>query len=944
MQNRRRFTQFINLKTFIAILFLAGGLSVELPAEEAGAVFPINGLASELDVTWGDPTLPGEIIENTVSFDPAALAFHEQPDEGLIPVLEGCGFMDVPGAPNLPVRAVTIPLRDGYRVTGVRVTSGSYQELDRNDSIAPALTLYPWKPGAKKPERIMDAAVYESNAFYPGRLFDLDQGHGANGSFAYLKIYPLQHAPGLGKTILARDLEIEVLQSPIANSNSRLQNSRMQNSRIQGKNISSSNILFSDVSVILCPEALLAPAQRLATLHQGWNRPTAVVTLESIRNSYDPADEPPQSGYKNSSLNYWDRIHDYDYDLALRIIAMLQDSGSHPNLESITLMGDGLLLPPSYYFYFSSGSATSSWLASDINYESPDYDLNPDYLLGRISVNDAAEADEYVDKIEDWLAVVDPSWFDKVTAGGGIPFDSPIYNGELIQAHYFNQGVYDGFAPTVQYFSEDTFSKQEGRKAFRDGGMGVHLHIGHGSGSAVFYENGGVGGTELLGYDQCSTVPLVVSVSCMNGAFDTDLLNIGFSRSFAESVIRSPSAGICYIGGSRNNSGLTNYHVENGRIVMDDQNYMIAMLGYAMKSYDAQTERLGELTFNGRMDYLANKGLGGHNLFTYLAFCLHGDPELPIPARPTGTTYTEPECQFVTPVELQGIRSVVHLTRMQTLDAHFDTTSPNVKVKIVHPCTLETGCVETHSSAGMVSVRPKKGSRWSVLRAAGDDGRECWHMMLTNLGSLGIDGQRMDWRKARLRPMAIDPPWDMTDGSYDLVCLYHKRQDGFDYIGFDIPFNVSKPSDYNLAMDTKINQGYTGTQGVDKDAGKNWVTFTPDHAPDKQIIIERKTNGTVKVFIYKWAYNGWTKEGAGTDIGMGVTVAYNKQHHFIELGIPEGLIGTPLSWYATLYSTTNYGSPAQDSTPSDPATYTEPQYGSSNANTLTQFVKLPRGQ
>ncbi|MFH1998482.1 MAG: C25 family cysteine peptidase [Planctomycetota bacterium] len=875
---------------------------------------------------WGDISLAGESLNYAVSFHSEKLALHPQAEKGCLPLLEDCGMLDLPGAPSLPVYAVKIPLQDGYQVTGIKTRNGSLCEVEPFFDIAPAPELCLWEPGARKPEWKRDPALYESRAFFPGRLYDLDQGQGMDGTFAYLKIYPLQYRPSEGKLVLAEDLQVELICSP----------------KPELRSHSRGGVDFLEPSLILCPEALVPQADRLAALHLAWGRPTKVLSLDYVKNLYAPAEDPADAGYKNPDLSDWDKITGYDYDLALRIVSMMRDAVNHPNLESVTLLGDAALVPPSYYFWFDYGDPVGSWMPSDIYFESPDYDLSPDYLLGRISVSDAAEAELYLDKVEGWVAATSPSWSHKVTAGGGIPFGTNIYMGELIQSHYFNQGVYEGLEPTVQYFSEDTFTKTEGRKVLTNGEQGFYLHIGHGSGNGLFYDDGGISATELSGYTPRSDLPIIISVSCMNGAFDSDLINMGFSRSFAEAVLISPAAGICYIGGARSNSGDTQYHIENSKVIMDDQTYMIAMLGYAMQGYDSQTERISELIQAGRIRYLAEKGVQGHNKYTYLAFCLHGDADLPILARPAGTPYTEPVCHLITPHQIQNNMAVISLSRMETLNAHFETTSPEVKVKIIHPCELDTACVEMHPSTGNVSVRPMKGSHWSVLRAAGMDGRESWSFLLSNLGSLATDGDRLDWRKEKIRATAHDPAYDMTESSYDLVCLYHKRQDGFDYLGFDVPYTMSKPANYCLAIDHLINKGYTGTPGVNRDAASNWVTFTSQHAPDFEIVITRKANGKVSGKIFKWSQSQWVTFGFLDDVGVGVTLAYDHQHHFIELAIPENFFGSPLPWYATLYSAATNGSPAQDSTPSDPATFTEPHYGSLYANTLTEFVRIPR--
>ena len=107
------------------------------------------------------------------------------------------------------------------------------------------------------------------------------------------------------------------------------------------------------------------------------------MTTEWIDANYSAAEDPPYSGYKNPKLRGRRRISNYNYELAKKIVAYLRDTNAHPNLVYVTLLGDGALVPPSYYYSENGGNSYKAWAPTDLFYSSPDYDLSPNFQIGR---------------------------------------------------------------------------------------------------------------------------------------------------------------------------------------------------------------------------------------------------------------------------------------------------------------------------------------------------------------------------------------------------------------------------------------------------------------------------------------------------------------------------------------------------------------------------------
>ena len=100
-------------------------------------------------------------------------------------------------------------------------------------------------------------------------------------------------------------------------------------------------------------------------------------------------------------LSGWSNIRNYNYTLARKIVAYLRQAQP----AYVTILGDGLLVPPSYY-YSANGGGYDDWMPTDFFYASPDYDggfsFVPSIAVGRLSVSTVAEARTVVAKIKAW--------------------------------------------------------------------------------------------------------------------------------------------------------------------------------------------------------------------------------------------------------------------------------------------------------------------------------------------------------------------------------------------------------------------------------------------------------------------------------------------------------------------------------------------------------------
>jgi len=330
-------------------------------------------------------------------------------------------------------------------------------------------------------------------------------------------------------------------------------------------------------------------------------------------------------------------------------------------LEYVTIFGNAEFVPPSYYIHSPGRTSKRIFLllpfpdiynnivATDFFYTSPDYDLFPDYKVGRLPVSNENEAHFIVEKIKDWRENVDLEWFQNIYVSGDQP-DHPeemtlkgCYAGEMIAVDAINQNFFQDMNITKLFWTEGKFNKASILDALEEGNAGFMYMMAHG-----FVDRWGtyqeadpyIYADNLLAFPKNNNIPVIVSVACMSGAYDTNLaspynLKRG-TTSFGEAVLLSKGAGIAYIGTTRATLGSPLVYLDRGSLVITKERGIAAMLTYLFEAYHNGTYILGDLVNKAIEKYIIENSFPirpeRDNDFIVLAsFVLLGDPALDIP-------------------------------------------------------------------------------------------------------------------------------------------------------------------------------------------------------------------------------------------------------------------------------------------------------------------------
>jgi len=610
------------------------GSSPEQRTVELGPPIDLSGLAVNKQT--------GSMITAATNVSTESLTFQMDAQSCLIYATpEGYDYLAVgdllpaaePGQPLLPMKTFRLELDREAEVLGLEVVEGTFQEIKAELNLLPAVQV----DGRNWQQVIADEKVYRSDALFPGRLVSIDHGADNQRQYVFARLFPVQYVPAKKHAMLLTQGTLRLYyrsKGPTGESEPDAGSKRPQSDHPQ-------DLATEAQCVVLCPAKLQQEAEKLSRFHAEQEGITSdVVTTEAIGQAYAPAEDPPHEGYQNVQLAGRGQIRNYDYILAKKIIAYLRDQQAHPRLAYVTILGDGLLVPPSFYFYsrldetlkigWSEELRThAKWVPTDLFYASPDYDWVPNFRMGRLSINDPAEAAKVVDKVIHWHENADWSWFRNVQLVG---MGSPA----ALSAE--REGLFDGMKVKKCMQADDRIARVFIEPALTTRDTGIFWCLIHGNVNHLAWPESALCADDLLRYSPHAKVPIVISLACSAGAFDLDLLKSGAytgTHSFGEGVLTSPAAGIAYFGSSRPSRGSNAGFLREGQRAIIRRWYFLELLYCILQSRQG-ADTLGQLYADALFAFVSNNDMTGdpRNVLTAFQYVHLGDSVLKIPVRP----------------------------------------------------------------------------------------------------------------------------------------------------------------------------------------------------------------------------------------------------------------------------------------------------------------------
>ncbi|HIQ03742.1 MAG TPA: hypothetical protein EYH40_04920, partial [Desulfurococcales archaeon] len=570
----------------------------------------------------------------------------------------GVYYLSEPGKPRLPFKYTTLTFNGKVRVKGVEVVDVVFTErkLGLGELIEPSPKPVPYIIGyniSSIGSRVLDESVYNSNSYYPGKLFSYYTGYGFRGkTYIILWVYPVQYNPVTGSLLEVEELTLRVyIERVDASSSSKsstgegrvliLTSEKLIDVALEYRNVINEltglNVTITTVEWIY---EHIPPAENI-TMYPGFYTYTPLYTVKGVKDPYE------------------DLVKYYNWTLALKVINYLRDETL--DLEYIIILGSAKTVPPSFYYLSFDNFwywPYQGWVPTDIFYASPDYDLIPNYCVGRIPFDNPEVLKSYLIKIIDWYKITlgNPSWVKRVALFGGFPFRTSFLFGESALGRIVNEGFLASFNVTLHTRTDGTYTKLSASKVFEGGFYAWALYILHGTGDAIvdynivddkFTIEWIMDSRRLLTLKYNRMLPIVTSVACTNAAWDTEILNpleymVFIPPSFGQAILMSPAGGVAYIGFSRIAWELgLKFKLYNG--VFKPEFYGAAwLLSLLYRTYTEMSQlknytSLGEIASYTLLEYLktAGEALRGRYqslmVLTVMEFTLLGDPTLRIP-------------------------------------------------------------------------------------------------------------------------------------------------------------------------------------------------------------------------------------------------------------------------------------------------------------------------
>ncbi len=623
----------------------------------------------------------------------------------------GMQVMQIPGRPVIPFKVISFNLPENAMDVHVKVVNShqvSYGRLKISPAPAPVLNSGKAFPAKFMPPKY-DVKVYHHNGLYPYGEYSYTVAHSMKGTVVNVYLYPVRYDPITGEIMVTTSAKVVV--------------------SYKAGSLKYGTAPIDVTNIIITSPKLKAAAQRLADFHNSTGITSWVVTTSWIAKNFQPAANPPVNGYANSTTDPYayfnnatlplekDMIIGYNYTLAKKIIAFLQNESYGSNVEYVTIFGNARMVPPSYYWtdqymyllaYLGYSDMYDAWIPTDAFYAQPNYNsthfsYEPRFYFGRIPVNPLT-ADIVVNKII-YYATHKTGGIENVTLSGGQVFETPYFLGETGVLEPLNYGWLDGMKVTEYFHTLRNYTYNNFVKMMYTSDMIVE--ITHGSGFSFWHHNDDINAWDFGMNTAYGSLPVYISGSCLNGAWDEEMYPSEFASginggtSIAEQMLYSPKGIIAYFGGDREAYGSTLAWFDNGTLVAPNDFGDLITEDGTIAGYYIGTHLYGYATLGMMYSYalsLYNQWLGpmlrmidpwdtGLNdnpwQRSYFEYSLIGDPALKVSESGASyPSYNQPK--VVIPNAVYNSNDVPVITRGKEVHINIQTDSPRVKVELLY--------------------------------------------------------------------------------------------------------------------------------------------------------------------------------------------------------------------------------------------------------------------
>ncbi|MBN1971550.1 MAG: T9SS type A sorting domain-containing protein [Candidatus Delongbacteria bacterium] len=724
--------EFEHLTFSLLILLIFSTLSGEVIKSDPNNLVPLTSIDG-IEITSSN--FGNKLKTISDSFDSGEIVIEGDDSGDYLINFENLNSYFIPQEPQVPYKNYRIEIEGNFDISDITFAQQSKCYKSNFDFLIRSNGKITENEGNINIDRSAKNETYYSNSFYPGKWITFDYGFDGKYTIVYIKLFPFHWNPVQKKIInMYGDFELAIFGT----KKKTFVGTRRNNIEVS-----------TDNHIIITPGEFKTVVDSIALYHTNQGVSTSVIELETITESYEPAENPELIGISSISNP---EIINYDYTIAKKIVSYLRDVDVHPKLELVTIVGNGVKVPTSYYVSLSNTNYTYvSWIPTDQFYSSPDYDWIDNYGLARIPVETINDLSNYYHKLLRWNSSPKDKWKTKVSLSGGCPFDKIYLYGELSCNLLLTNDLLNGFDVDKYYNTNGKFKSNEVLNHISNDDFFIDFTYAHDSGNNLHFDDGSkITVDDLQNLSAKDNNGIFLGMSCINGAYDSKVFQTPFieDKSYGEGLICSKGGGIAYIGGSRSLTGIPSFDLKNGQLYNTRHSLNLSLFYFFFEAYrEAMTDNdrmLGSLVKKLKDKYIDYYGVHNFILDKLERMSFLSSAALLLPEPPTNYASGEsPDVRLKNGTnEVQGYQTI-HLNATDTPkytisdDLNYNVLPIMLTADDVNLLNFET--YEDFYANRNFTIDNIGDNQKVLLRVEGEDKKEIWHYSLIIRDEVGID-------------------------------------------------------------------------------------------------------------------------------------------------------------------------------------------------------------
>ena len=501
------------------------------------------------------------IITHKTLFQKSDLKFSKLENYDVVRI-EGMEMSNEVGAPQLPVYLINLAIPKGERVERIDVVQSDFELLQGWFDILPVQKPVILSSAAIKKGTIAltqpDISFYSKDDYYPSKVVQiLGTSQVGDINFVTLHVFPLQYSPVKKQLKFFTRITLQLTTGPDPKFSLKKQHfSRPQAHVFQGmiKNLltdpDQTELANTDMAVatqtddfqylIVTSRELVKNFEPLSDWKTRKGVPAKIVSLEWIYDNFGGSDSPDRiRNFIRHAYQNWGTIWvllggDVNIVPHRTAFAMDCEFGADPRENDI---------PSDLYYADLDGSWNSD--GDEIYGEVDDaVDLYPEIFLGRAPVENAAEADIFVQKVLTYEKNPPPDYQRNLLFAAEILWNKPYTNTGIGKDMIERESLRPGFYHITKLYEDSGNESIASVTAAINSGQNIINHHGHAGSNVMGMGDGYLNIGHVLQLKNGAKQSIIYSIGCYPANFERDCI--------AEAFINNPEGGaVAFIGNSR---------------------------------------------------------------------------------------------------------------------------------------------------------------------------------------------------------------------------------------------------------------------------------------------------------------------------------------------------------------------------------------------------------